>query len=193
MPLVCTVELDKAGGITVTVDNADGKVKQTITMDGAKIEIKVAGDSATSTITQTDQKIAIACKQLEIDAEETIQVKSGKASSWTSSDAYSVKSAKDATITSDANATVSAQQKVTVEGQTEAGVSGGGQNKLTLASAGATLATPSKLTLEGKAQVAAKGAMVEVKADGTLLVESSGMTTVKGAMTNVQGNLVSLG
>jgi predicted amino acid racemase len=193
MPLVCTVELDKTGGIVVTVDNADGKTKQTITMDGAKIELKVAGESGTSTITQTAQKIAIACKQLEIAVEETIQVKSGKASTWTSGDAYSVKSTKDATIASDANAMLSAQQKVTVQAQTEVSVAGAGQNKLTLAAAGATLSTPSKLRLEGKAQIAAQGAMVEVKADGTMLVESAGMTTVKGAMTNVQGNLVSLG
>jgi hypothetical protein len=35
--------------------------------------------------------------------------------------------------------------------------------------------------------------MVNVKADGMLDVESSGIATFKGSMTNVQGSLVSIG
>lgn len=192
MPLICSVELAKTGGVTVTVNNADDKTTQTIIMDGSKIEIKVAGDSASSTITQTAEKIAIACKQFEISAEETITVKSGKASSWKSDDTFAVNSTKDASVVSDANATITAK-KVGVEGQTEVGLMACGQHKLTLASAGATLATPTKLALEGQAQIAAKGAMVQIVADGVLQAEASGMATFKGGIANVQGSLVNLG
>src|SRR5689334_21084087 len=100
MPLVCTIEMDKTAGITVTVVNADASITQTIVMDGTKIEISVAGDSATSTITQTSEKIAIACKQFEVTADETITMTSTKASSWTSQDTFSEQSTKDATIAS---------------------------------------------------------------------------------------------
>lgn len=189
--LVCTVEMDKNGGVTVKIDNADGKITQTITMDGTTVQIKVAGESATSTITQDAEKIAIACKVFELTAEETITVKSGKASAWTSDDTFSAKSSKAMSLESTADVSVDGQ-KIVVTGKTEVDLAGA-QSKLALAAAGATLSTPAKLALEAQGQAAMSGAMAEVKASGMLSLEASGVATLKGALTNVQGNLVNLG
>ena len=41
--LVCTVELDKAKGVTVKVENADDQITQTVVMDGTSITITVKG------------------------------------------------------------------------------------------------------------------------------------------------------
>jgi hypothetical protein len=189
--LVCTIEMDKAAGLTVTIANADGKITQTVKMDGTMIELKVAGDQATSVIQQVADKITITCKQFEVKAEETIALSSGKASTWKSGDALTVQSAKDMTLSSDANVSVSGQ-KISAEGQTEVSLTGASTSKLSLASAGATVSSGGKLELS-QAQAAMSGVQVQVKADGMMSLESSGVATLKGSLTNVQGNLVNLG
>jgi hypothetical protein len=182
--LVCTIEMDKIAGLTVTIDNPDDSIKQTVTMNGTTIVLKVVGGDATSTITQDQKKISIACTQFELKATETVDVSSGKASTYKSDDTMTLQSAKDMTQKSDANVSVSGQ-KIAVEGQTEVAITGASQNKLTLASAGATLAAVPKLAMSGT--------QVEVKADATFNAEASGIATVKGAMTNIQGDLVNIG
>src|SRR5690242_7053330 len=107
--LVCTIEMDKKDGLTVTINNENGKVKQTIKMDGTTITLTVAGESATSTTTQDSSKISIACKQFELKAEETISISSGKASTYKSDDALDITSAKNMTLHSNADVKVTAQ------------------------------------------------------------------------------------
>lgn len=80
--LVCTVELDKASGLTVTIENAGASITQTIKVNGTTLELKVAGPGGASTFTQSADKIAIACKQFEVTAEQTIALKSTGASTW---------------------------------------------------------------------------------------------------------------
>lgn len=189
--LVCTIEMDKAAGLTVTIKNADGKITQTVKMDGTMIELKVAGESATSVIQQNSEKITITCKQFEVKAEETIDLSSGKASTWKSDDTLTVQSAKDMTLKSDANVSVSGQ-KIAAEGQTEVSLSGASTSTVSLASAGATVSSGGKLELS-QSQAAMSGVQVQVKADGMMSLESSGIATLKGSMTNVQGSLVNLG
>ncbi|WP_433936393.1 hypothetical protein AB3662_17080 [Sorangium cellulosum] len=189
--LVCTIEMDKAAGLTVTITNADAKITQTIKMDGTMIELKVAGDQATSVIQQVAEKVTITCKQFEVKAEETIDLSSGKASTWKSGDALTAQSAKDMTLASDADVSVSGQ-KIAAEGQTEVSLSGASTSKVSLASAGATVSSGGKLELS-QAQAAMSGVQVQVKADGMMSLESSGIATLKGSLTNVQGSLINLG
>lgn len=80
--LVCTVELDKVAGLTVRIENAGASTTQTIKLNGTTLELKVTGPGGTSTFTQSAEKIAIACKQFEVTAEQTIALKSVGASSW---------------------------------------------------------------------------------------------------------------
>jgi hypothetical protein len=189
--LVCTIEMDKAAGLTVTIANADAGITQTVTMNGTTLVLKVAGNDATSTYTQDQKKIAIACTQFEVTADETITMTSTKASTYKSNDAMTLQSAKDMTQTSDANVSVSGQ-KIAVVGQTEVDLTGASSNTLTLAAAGATLAGGAKLALQ-PAGATMTGAQVSVKADGMMSLESSWVATLKGSLTNVQGSLVNLG
>jgi hypothetical protein len=50
-----------------------------------------------------------------------------------------------------------------------------------------------QISFEGQAQIQAKAPQVEIKSDATMSLESVGLATLKGALTNVQGNLVTLG
>ena len=56
--LVCRIELDKMTGAKVTIENADGKITQTIHMDGTKITTKIQGEKDTSTIEQIADTIS---------------------------------------------------------------------------------------------------------------------------------------
>src|SRR5581483_6512448 len=100
--LICTVELDKTAGVTVTVENKDDGITQTFHCDGTQIQTIVKGNDATSTITQKQDSIKIECKAFEVDA-ETITCKSTKATSHHSDDTFDISSAKDLTQKSDAN------------------------------------------------------------------------------------------
>ena len=174
--LVCSVEVDKVGGITVKITNPDGKIEQTLVMNGTKIELTVKGDSATSTITQTAEKVAVQCKQFEVVASETIDLKSTKAYTVSSSDCVAVKSVKAMTLSSSDKVDITAQRSMTLTGNE-----------------GVTVSSPQNIALSSKAQLALEGAMIEGKAQGMLNLESSGLATLKGNLTNVQGALVNLG
>lgn len=142
--LVCTVELDKVAGLTVTIENAASSITQTVKVNGTTIELKVAGPSGASTYTQSADKVAIACKQFEVNAEQTISLKSMGASTWHS----------DQSIALDA---------------------------------------PQKLSASTQGTLDLSGTQTTVKADAALQLESSAAATLKGQLTNVQGNLVVIG
>src|SRR4051812_17299345 len=129
--LICTIEMDKNDGLIVTINNEAGNVTQTIKMNGTTIELKVVGAQATSVITQSAEKVSIACKQFEVKAEETVSIASGKASTYTSDATLAIKSASDMTLKSD----------TTLEGsgQTAIKLTGGMQGKLELSAAAAKL------------------------------------------------------
>jgi hypothetical protein len=100
-------------------------------------------------------------------------------------------SAKDQTIKSDKDVNVKAMN-VKAEGQTSISLTGGSQSKVSLAAAGATISA-TKVSVTGNAKVEIKGPMVDVKADAMLTAQASGVATVKGGITNVQGSLVNVG
>jgi phage baseplate assembly protein gpV len=136
----------------VTVENAGASTTQTIKVNGVTIELKVNGPGGTSTITQSAQKVSVACKQFEVIAEETISLKSTLGSTWKS----------------DLSIDLEGTQKISAS-------------------------TPGSLALDGKTMATLSSAQVTVKADAVLQLESSAMAALKGALTSVQGNLVTIG
>ncbi|HEY5956182.1 MAG TPA: hypothetical protein VIV60_06505 [Polyangiaceae bacterium] len=174
--LSCSVEVDKTGGITVKVTNADGKIEQTLVMNGVSVELSVKSDSATSSITQTAEKVLVRCKQFEVVASETINLKSTKACTVSSSDTLAIEATKAMSLTSASKVEVSAKETLAVSGQM-----------------GVSLSSPQKVALSSQAELTFEGAMIEGKAQGMLNLESSGLATLKGNLTNVQGTLVNLG
>lgn len=174
--LTCSVEVDKAGGITVKVTNVDGKIEQTLVMNGVSVELTVKGESASSTISQTAEKVQVRCKQFEVVASETIDLRSSKPCTLSSGDTLTIDATKAMTLTSGSKIDVSAKQALSVSGQM-----------------GISLSSPQKVALSSQAQLTFEGAMIEGKAQGMLNLESSGLATLKGSLTNVQGTLVNLG
>ncbi len=83
--LVCKIELDKVKGATVTIENADGKITQTVTMDGTTLTMKVAGQQSTSTYVQQQDTVHITVDNFILEA-KTIKVTSSKESTWKSDD-----------------------------------------------------------------------------------------------------------
>ncbi len=76
--LVCRIELDKTTGAKVTIENADGKITQTIHMDGTKITTKVAGEQNTSTIEQVADAITITVKNFTLAKQQIVEHESYK-------------------------------------------------------------------------------------------------------------------
>ncbi|NVJ23156.1 MULTISPECIES: hypothetical protein [Myxococcus] len=196
--LVCTIELDKQKGITVTVDNAEGQIVQTVTMDGTSITLKVAGQTDTSTIVQKADSIVVTVKDFKVDA-ETITLLSSKTSDWKSQDTLTVESTKDMTFTSSAKLTQSATQdaslsssaKINVEatqalamkGMTASMQATGGEAKvdgLTLKLSGATDASMSGLNVKVSGQAA-----LDLEAQGMANLKASGITSVSGALVKL--------
>ena len=197
--LVCTVEMDKEKGVTVKVENADGKITQTVVMDGTSITIKVVGDQETSTYVQKQDSVTVTCKDFTVDATGTLTLKSAKASSWTSQDVLTLESTKDMTFTSKAKLTQSATQDAKLSSNANIAIEAtqkldmkGMQTSLT-ASAGDNKLEGVNLKMAGKAQAELKAPMTKVAADAKLGLESSGMAELKGSMTTVGGALVKLG
>jgi hypothetical protein len=196
--LVCKIELDKTKGITVTVENADGQITQTLTMDGTSITTKVKGQSDTSTIVQKADSIVVTCKDFTLDT-ETITLKSSKASAWTSQDTLKVTSTKDMTLTSSAKLTQSATQdaklsssaNVTVEATNALKASG--LTAAMSATGGEAKVDGLTLKLSGQTNAEMAGAIAKVTAQGSLSLESTGIAKLQGSMTTVGGSLVKLG
>ncbi len=187
MPLICRVELDKKKGIVLTVENEDGKITQTVEMDGTSIITKNKGDKETSTITQKEDSITIKCKTFKIEA-ETITCESEKASLHKSKDTFDIQSAKDMMLKTDAKlaakATKNAEmsgKNIKLSGQTNAEMSG--TNAKVKGSSKAEI-DGAQLAMAGKTKADLTGAIVNVKADGVLTVEGK-QTSVKGLQLSV--------
>jgi hypothetical protein len=114
--LVCTVELDKVAGLTVTIENAGASTTQTVKMNGVTIELKVAGPAGTSTITQSAEKVAVVCKDFEVTAERTIKLKSNGPSTWHSDQSIALDAPQEVSASTVGSLTLEGTQAVTVSG-----------------------------------------------------------------------------
>jgi hypothetical protein len=196
--LDCKIELDKQKGITVTVVNSDGKITQTVTMDGTTLTIQVQGQNDTSSWTQKQDSIAIKCKTFTLDA-ETITCKSTKATDHESQDAFTVKSTKDMTWQSQAKIVGTATSDMNLSGQNVAiaanqALSGKGPTGVTIeASGGDAQLHGMTVTLKGDTGAKLQGLTVDIKADTQLNAEGTAMATLKGQMASLSGSLVKIG
>jgi hypothetical protein len=170
--LVCRVELDKQKGIVLTVENGEGKITQTIVMDGTKITTTVKGSSQTSTITQKEDSIQIDCKSFTLNA-ETIKCVSTKETTHESGQDFSIKSSAkiNASATSDAkfkamNSTIESTSETKVSGMT--------------------------LKLSGTATAEMKAPSITVDASGMLDLKSSGVVNLKGSIVTIK-DIVNIG
>ena len=194
--LACRIELNKKGGVTITVRDADGSVVQTAKLDGESITFTCKKGEQSSTIVQKPDAVTVRCKHFAVDA-ETVKLESSK----------------DATVTCGGKLVATSTGDLALESRAALDAKAG--TDLTLratdlkaqATAHATLAG-AVTKLEGSQQLAASApkvaihadvraeltgaAGVKVASDGTLDLEGT-MTTLSGQVTNVKGTLVKLG
>lgn len=197
--LICTLEMDKEKGLIIKVEDPDGKLTQTVTIDGKAITLEVKNDSDTSTVVQKPDAVTITCKTFTVEA-DTIKLESKKDSEWrssgelkfesekdmslTSSAKLTQKASKDASLTSDADIQLKASAKLDLEG--------GKASKLEAKSENLELKGPI-LKLNGTHRVVMWGSLLKVAAKGELNLESKGPANLKGGTTNVKGSPVNLG
>lgn len=181
--LVCTLEMSKERGVTITVVNADDGITQTVTLDGTSLTLKVVGKSDQSSLTQTAEAIRIACKDFEVvasnsivgTAANTIDLESTKGDTTMTSGANWVQSAIDDSKISATNVKVEASSAATIGGAT------------------AGLSATQSLSLTGTAEATMSGGSVTVSADGTMSLKSTGTATLEGSMTTIKGSLIKAG
>jgi len=181
--LVCTLEMSKERGVTITVVNADASITQTITMNGTSVVMKVVGEQDESTLTQTADAIKIACKDFEVAASNSIVCKAAKTVAIESSES-------DMSLSSGAKLTQKATGDVAISG---ANSTLSATSAVKLAGSTAEVAAQTSLTLKGSADAKLSGPSVTVSADATLSLKSSGMASLEGSMTTIKGSLIKAG
>ncbi len=197
MPLVCTIELSKTAGATITVENADDGITQTIVMNGTSIVTTVKGEEETSVITQIQDQIKVVVKDFIIEA-ETITCTSTGITSHTSEDELKLTSTKDMTFTSSANYTNEVTDDVTINsgGKTDitatGDLTGKGANATIQASTDATLKGGGNATVQATSAATLKGSTADVKADIGATVKGA-TVTLDGSMDTIKGSLIKLG
>jgi len=194
--LHCRVELSKTKGLILTVEDTAAQITQTVTLDGAQIQIKCQGKEDTSEITQKPDGITIKCKNLTFDA-ETLSVKSTKDSTYKSDQKITIQSAQDMTVKSDAKIEATATADMTLAGskftataQSDAKV--GGVNVNLEGSASGKLTGAQVEVSASTGSLTAKGMMVDVQSQATLNLQGQ-LSTLKGQMVNVSAPMVKVG
>jgi hypothetical protein len=181
--LICTIELNKTGGTTVSVKDEEGKITQTIVMDGKSITVKVlkeddsksatitmdqtkivstvAGEE-TSTVTQVHDTLTMKVKNFVVDA-ETVKMTSSKTTDIEAKDAMTVKATKALSVSTDDAFTLKSMKAMTVE-------------------------ATGAMNVETKQALAVKALKGEVKTEAALTIESTGNFEIKGSVVNITGS-----
>lgn len=214
--LYCSIELNKEQGVTVKVADDQGKIVQTIKLDGTKLELQVASKEATSTVVQKDASIVttikkgpdtstvhqdptdvrVTCKKFSVDAED-VSIKTTKDTSVAADGKVSVSAKKDLGLSTSAAGTFKASRDLSLKAGSALKNSGGRQ--FSASAPQVSIKAKAKATMDGGAQLALSAAKLSAK--GKAQLEASApltnlgkmMTTVKGQIVKVQGTLVKLG
>ncbi len=194
--LACRVELNKRGGVTITVRGPDGKAVQTVKLDGKAITLTCEDGSATSTIVQEPDGVTVKCKKFLVDA-ETFTLRSSQDGALQAGGKLAAKSTGDLQLESQAAITGKATSELALSAATlkaEARLATtvrGGATKVEGMQSVEIVAPLVKLAADGSAQLSAGGS-VKVASDGLLDLTGT-LTTLSGQMTNVKGTVVKLG
>jgi hypothetical protein len=170
--LVCRIELDKKKGMVLSVENSDGKILQTIVMDGTQIASTVKGSDRTSTIIQKEDGIHIECQTFSLAA-ETIKCVSRQETIHESGQGFTIRSQADFNVFAQGQAIYKAMNS-SLESSAETEVKG------------------LRLKFSGDSSAEMKGPRITVEATGMMELKSGGLTTLQGSMVNIKG-IVNLG
>ena len=216
MPLVCSIELSKEHGATITVQDDRGKVTQIVHLDGTTLKLQVKTASAQTTveqkdasiitrvkqgndeskISQTPTDIRIECQNFTVNA-ETIKATSNKDTTLAARGKSTISAQGDLTVKSSAQGTLQTSRDLTVKAGTKLNVSGG--QKAALSAPQVALTSKMKTSVDGGAQLQMKA--VKISARGQAQLEAAApitnvgqsLTSLRGQLVKVDGALVKLG
>lgn len=216
--LVCSIELSKTKGISLTVRNAAQKLTQTVVMNGSEIitqikqddsaicssvtqakdsiVTKVASDSDTSTVTQNPQTFQVQCKNFLVDA-ESVSVKSSQKTSHESGDTYAIVSKTD--MSTKATSALSLQAGTKLSAASDGSMSLTAQTDLKASALNLTLEGSAKTSVKGTASLELAGTQISVSGDAQVTLGApitkvgQNITTIEGQLVEVKGALVKLG
>lgn len=198
MALVCTIELNKAEGVSVHVFDSQQNLKQTIVLDGETITTVVANDSASTTLvqkvdafvrrvdasgrssvmTQTASSVVFECDHFEVQA-STIETRSSSETTVSSDGTVALSSTGAFSVDSGDTAEMSAVRDLRVSSDANLTATGG---------LSATLGGTQRTTLgEDTAAVCVRGRSVDVEAGTTLSAKAEISAEVQGATATIEG------
>lgn len=216
MALVCSIELNKERGATITVTDDQGKVTQTVHLDGTTLTLQVKTESAqsiirqrdasivsqvkkgahTSKVTQTETLVKVECQDFQVDA-DTIQMSSKKDTTVSARGDASMSAQGDLTLKTAAKGQLQAGQSLQVKAGTQLACSGG--QKASLTAPQTQVVGRMKAQVDGGSQLQLKALKVSAKGEAQLEVAApittvgQALTSVKGQLVKVEGALVKLG
>lgn len=214
--LVCSVELSKTAGVTIKVTNAQGKIVQTVAMDGTtltitvegnggvttvtqntdSLELKVAGEQDTSVIMQRPASVDVTCKRFTLNA-ETVEVIATGNITEKAQGTFAMSAQQDLSLTTQAKLTSSSM------GDTEISATGAlkqsaaldaslsGMNTKIEGQLGTTISGGTTLDLKSLQITAAADAKLDV--GGPMTMVGKNLTTITGQLVSVDAPVVKLG
>lgn len=216
--LICSIELSKTAGMTLSVKQSDDSLTQTVVINGTTIvvtiknkaankkttitqtlesfEFKVQGESDTSTITQKADLVKIECKNFVVES-ETITVHSKKNTSFQADKKYSVTSTEDMEFTASGKLTAKSTKDMALT--SSAKLDAKATADATIKGNNATLEGQMKTTVKGGTGLDLKAAQITGTADAKLEMAGpmtnigKNMTTISGQMVKIEGTLVKIG
>lgn len=216
--LVCSIELSKTKGISLTVRNAAQKLTQTVIVDGATIVTqikqddsaicssvtqskdaivtKIASDADTSTVTQNPQTFQVQCKNFIVSA-ESVTVKSTQKTAHESGSTYSIVSQAD--LTGSATTSMSLHAGTQLALASDATLSLTARSDLSASAINVSVAGSATTAIKGNGTMSVAGAQVSVSGDAQVTLAApitkvgQNITTIEGQLVEVKGALVKLG
>lgn len=187
--LKCLIELNKADGISIKLKNPEGKILQTIVLNGTTIVTTCKGESETSVITQKDESIAISCKKFSVEA-ETIEMTSKKKTTHKSGEDMSWETDKNLSVSSKEETKLNSGKNMSLKSDKD--ISSKASNKIKLDSSDTDIKASSGLKM--------KGATADISSDTSMKIKStkidvSGSAKVKvsgSAMVEISGGIIKL-
>jgi hypothetical protein len=216
--LVCSIELSKTKGISLTVRNAAEKLTQTIVMNGTQIVTlikhddsadsssitqakdsilsQVASSSDTSTVMQNATSFHVKCKSFDVNA-ESVSVRSSKQTNHESGDAYTIVS--QAGLSAKAAASLQMNAGTTLQLASDGSMALQAQTDLSATAQSTSVTGKGQATLEGAVNLELLGAQIAMRGDAQVTIGApitkvgQNITTIEGQLVEIKGALVKLG
>lgn len=174
----CFIELDQQGGITLTSQDKEKSILQTIRLETGKVQIICQNEENKTSILQEPQQITIDCKNFFVNSEH-IKVTAKEDSQYQIGKKFLVESGE--------NIGFKAKKEISSESSTMQVV---GENSLNLKSNSVIINGSKDVKISGN-QSSLQGAKIDITSSGITDI-SCKLINIKGKMTNIEGSIIKM-